>query len=173
MRSILSWFSFYGRSRRSSYAIYFAISVAAYLVMSGVFFVWSIKLDRNEILEKMQRADPKTGHLFDWAEKIPSGLVTGAMIVSAIVLLILYVAWVALCVRRLHDMKVTGWLVLLCIVVALVPYAGYLLVSLVLGLWPGSKGHNGYGGNPRLPSELADVFGPGPDRQQRVEPSMR
>ncbi|RUU10459.1 DUF805 domain-containing protein, partial [Mesorhizobium sp. M6A.T.Ca.TU.002.02.2.1] len=51
--------------------------------------------------------------------------------------------WIALTVRRLHDIGLTGWLVLIC----LIPPIGGLAI-LVFGLIPSQTGENQWGAVP-------------------------
>lgn len=50
---------------------------------------------------------------------------------------------ITLCIRRLHDMNLSGWLVLL----AFLPGIGEIL-ALFLYFWPGTKGKNRFGDQP-------------------------
>ncbi|TIO43135.1 MAG: DUF805 domain-containing protein, partial [Mesorhizobium sp.] len=54
--------------------------------------------------------------------------------------LLTFLPWVALVVRRLHDLGLTGWLAILCFV----PYVGWL-ATLVFGLIPTQAGDNKWG----------------------------
>lgn len=164
----MSVFSLYGRARRSYYGVFFMVTIVAYLAMGIPYLVWMVKTDQDHILEKMQQSDPHAGHMFDFMTKIPDSVMYGALILSGLLLLLLYFAWIATCVRRLHDMKLTGWLVLIIILIALFPILGYLFVSLILGIWPGSKGPNRYGPDPRGRLDVADVFGAGPNPEPRM-----
>lgn len=157
MRAILSLFSFYGRSRRTSYGIYFAITIVAYFLVGIPFFLFSVQREPSTLQAQMkavEQKNPAAAHMFDWIFRIPHEYVVAGLVAAGVLLAILYVVWVALTVRRLHDMNATGWLVIIAILVALVPYLGYLLVILVLGLWPGTKGANGYGPDPRRPDAV-------------------
>lgn len=66
------------------------------------------------------------------------------------------VAWLpnlALLVRRMHDIGITGWILL----IALIPYLG-ALVLFVLTVIPGTRGTNRYGPDSRESVSAADVF---------------
>ncbi|MEI9852287.1 MAG: DUF805 domain-containing protein [Sphingomonas sp.] len=63
--------------------------------------------------------------------------------IGILVLIGLLIPMLAVTVRRLHDIKASGWWILLM----LVPYVGPLIV-LVLLIVPGSAGHNRFGGDP-------------------------
>lgn len=161
MRSMLSVFSLRGRAQRTSYAILFFVSFGALIAVSLPWSLFAMQMDKAKVLADMRAKDPNMARTFDTIlSAVPHDVLVGLLIAGAVLILGLYVAWIATCVRRLHDMNVTGWLVLLCVLVALVPYLGYLLVSLILGLWPGTKGTNRFGPDPRGPMQAAaDIFG--------------
>lgn len=50
----------------------------------------------------------------------------------------------AVTVRRLHDQDKSGWFILL----TFIPYIGFLF-WLIMAFWPGTKGENDYGWDPR------------------------
>jgi len=54
-------------------------------------------------------------------------------------LLFFALPWSALCIRRLHDIGLTGWLVL----IMLIPGC-FTITTVVLGLIPGSENNNPY-----------------------------
>ncbi|WP_292587044.1 DUF805 domain-containing protein, partial [Mesorhizobium sp.] len=58
-------------------------------------------------------------------------------------ILLTFLPWVALLVRRLHDLGLTGWLAILCFL----PYIGWL-ATLVFGLIPTQAGDNKWGPMP-------------------------
>lgn len=55
--------------------------------------------------------------------------------------LILIPNTIILNIRRIHDINLSGWWLLL----GLIPYVGNILVWLVLLFWPGTKGENKFG----------------------------
>jgi uncharacterized membrane protein YhaH (DUF805 family) len=57
---------------------------------------------------------------------------------------------IAVLVKRLHDIGASGWWV----VVAFVPLLNYIAV-VVFGCWPGQRGDNRYGSDPRAPGTTA------------------
>jgi uncharacterized membrane protein YhaH (DUF805 family) len=76
---------------------------------------------------------------------------------TAAVMLVLYlllavVPYLALSVRRLHDIGVSGWLLL----ISIIPYVGGLALF-VLTIIPGKQGDNKYGQDPKYGSDT-DVF---------------
>jgi uncharacterized membrane protein YhaH (DUF805 family) len=56
-----------------------------------------------------------------------------------------YLMVLPLGIRRLHDIGWTGWLVLLLFV----PYV-FAVLALILFFWPGTKGENRFGPDPRV-----------------------
>lgn len=60
------------------------------------------------------------------------------------------IPWIALVVRRLHDIGQTGWIYLGVFIVGLIPVIGLLgtIALIVIGCIPGNKGANQYGGDP-------------------------
>lgn len=60
-------------------------------------------------------------------------------------------------VRRLHDVGLTGWLILLTFVPTIGPYVG-LVMALGLLFFPGNKGVNTYGIPPPAERTLRDVL---------------
>lgn len=60
-------------------------------------------------------------------------------------------------VRRLHDVGLTGWLILLSFIPGVGPYAG-LVIALGLLFWPGDKDSNTYGAPPSAERTLRDVL---------------
>lgn len=69
---------------------------------------------------------------------------------SAIYVLAVAVPWLAVTVRRLHDVGRSGWWVL----VGFIPYAG-AIVLLVFALLDSQPGNNEYGPNPKAAPVLA------------------
>ena len=59
--------------------------------------------------------------------------------------------------RRLHDVGLTGWLIMLSFIPGVGPYVG-LVISLALLCWPGNKDTNTYGQPPPNDRTLRDVL---------------
>lgn len=55
-----------------------------------------------------------------------------------------------LCIRRIHDINLSAWWLL----IALIPYVGTIVTWFVLLFWPGSKGENKFGEKPQPASTL-------------------
>ncbi len=60
------------------------------------------------------------------------------------------IPWIALVVRRLHDIGQTGWIYLGVFIVGLIPVIGLLgtIALIVIGCIPGNRGANQYGDDP-------------------------
>jgi uncharacterized membrane protein YhaH (DUF805 family)/cold shock CspA family protein len=87
--------------------------------------------------------DVAVGNLDTFNDMVPAvSLTTAAMFVLATI-----VPWIALTVRRLHDVGMSGWLALLIHPLMLV-WLGYL-VLLVIGLIPSQASDNKWGPVPR------------------------
>lgn len=78
---------------------------------------------------------------------------------------LIYVPAFALVVRRLHDLNITGW----AIVVGFVPVLGELILIVAM-CWPGTEGDNNYG-PPRIASKIPayDDYVGGIQRTSNVE----
>ncbi len=59
-------------------------------------------------------------------------------------------------VRRLHDLDLTGWLILLTFVPVVGPYVGLAMAAGLL-FWPGDRDANTYGAPPNADRTLRDV----------------
>ena len=66
-------------------------------------------------------------------------------------ILVALIPSIAVTVRRLHDINLTGWIYLAFVVLSFVPIVSFLALIgfLVLMAWPGTKGANKYGPDPR------------------------
>lgn len=79
------------------------------------------------------------------------------------VLVILWLVWiigVRMPVRRLHDINLSGAYWFALVLLNMVPLVGAVAVFAWLGFWPGTKGRNIYGADPRGPGDrdVAQVF---------------
>ncbi len=75
-------------------------------------------------------------------------ILSGLLLLAALAVM---VPWIALSVRRFHDLGQTGWLVLVFIILSAIPVVG-LLASLGQFIWfamPGATGPNKYGPDPK------------------------
>ena len=68
--------------------------------------------------------------------------------------------YVSVTVRRFHDVDLSGWWYLGCIVGSLIPFIGLLLTfaPYIVGLIKGTTGGNKYGPDPLAEQSPADVF---------------
>lgn len=117
-----NYVNFTGRARRKefwSYSLFWAIGLAILLVI-GLFFDLS-------------------GEEFETGGELPI-VMLGLLGIYAVLTIL---PWIALLVRRLHDVGLTGWLAILCFL----PYVG-VLSMLVFGLIPTQAGDNKYGPMP-------------------------
>ncbi len=137
---------FSGRSRRMEYWSFALLTVVVYLVLFGVMMAGGFSL--AALSDPTMAAAQQPGALF----YVGAGLL-------GIYALAAFIPNLALNVRRLHDRNMSGWFLLLFIVLSAVPLVG-ILVSigwLVLMLLPGTPGPNKYGADPKDPAS-ADVF---------------
>jgi uncharacterized membrane protein YhaH (DUF805 family) len=81
-----------------------------------------------------------------------AGKSSTAAVMLVLYLLLVVVPYLALSVRRLHDVGVSGWLLL----VGIIPYVGGLALF-VLTIIPGKRGDNKYGPDPKYALNT-DVF---------------
>ena len=82
------------------------------------------------------------------------GTIAMAGMLAGVFGVLLFVPAMAVQVRRLHDLNLSGWFVLL----DLIPYAGWLAMT-VLMLLPGTKGDNRFGPDPKAASFAERSFG--------------
>jgi len=137
---------FSGRSRRMEYWSFALLTVVVYLVLFGVMMAGGFSL--ATLSDPTMAAAQQPGALF----YVGAGLL-------GIYALAAFIPNLALNVRRLHDRNMSGWFLLLFIVLSAVPLVG-ILVSigwLVLMLLPGTPGPNKYGPDPKDPAS-AEVF---------------
>ena len=82
---------------------------------------------------------------------LKAAIIIGVILgVAAVIALI--VAGISLDVRRLHDMDLSGWWVLLLRLGSIIPYAGFVVwlgSAIWLGFAPGTQGQNRFGPDPR------------------------
>ncbi|WP_136657672.1 DUF805 domain-containing protein [Nitratireductor sp. XY-223] len=67
---------------------------------------------------------------------------------------------IAVVVRRFHDVNISGWWYLGCVVGGFIPYVGFLatLAPYVIAVIKGTEGDNKYGPDPLVERHAADVF---------------
>jgi len=131
---------FKGRSRRSEY---WWVQLALFLF----FFVFSFV--GGLIVGLLGGIDAQTGE--------PGPLYWAFMGLLGIAYLAILIPIIALTVRRLHDVNITGWLM----IGALIPLVNFLvgLAIFVISLIPGTVGPNKYGPDPKNPGAgAADAF---------------
>lgn len=150
------YFDFSGRSRRLEYWSFFVGWTVAMVVL-GIAAVVAIAGSFQGMME---------GATVPWA-RVGSGM---WLLLAALMILFLasLIPMIAVQVRRLHDLGVSGWWYLACIiagnVVGEVPQGGtYISGLLNLGwlVWmffPGTSGPNRYGDDPKDPAGVNEVF---------------
>ena len=119
---------FSGRSQRSEYWWPMLMNVLVMMVLSGLLVSSGIDLE--------------TGAMSSVA-MIGAGLI-------AIYSLVVFIPTIAVFVRRLHDLGLSGWFALLIFVVSMVPGIGLLasIAQIVVGCLRGNEGANKYGESP-------------------------
>ena len=140
---------FEGRSRRKEYWMFTLGILALYVVLAAFFFVAA-----------------------DAARDRPSSAGIGMSVVivvgiGAIVVLGLFLPWIAVQVRRLHDQDKSGWFILL----GFIPYIGGLIM-LVFMCIDGTPGQNRFGDDPKGRGDYdryETIFG-GPDPDGTLPP---
>lgn len=137
---------FSGRSRRMEYWSFALLTLVVYAVCFAIMMAGGFSL--AAMSDPAMAAAQQPGALF----YVGAGLV-------GIYALAAFIPNLALNVRRLHDRNMSGWFLLLLIVLSAVPFIG-ILVSigwLVLMLLPGTPGPNKYGPDPKDPAS-SEVF---------------
>jgi len=142
------YFDFRGRSRRLEFWLFTLINLAITFL-----FGWLVLALAPEELHALMAKDQLTpaeaeqlGFLFFQDTAI--FLLTVAYITYSLFILI---PSVAVSVRRLHDINLTGWLYLGFAFLTVVPILGLFapLLFLIVMMLPGSSGANAYGDDPR------------------------
>ncbi len=142
MMPLRRYAEFSGRSRRMEYwSFSLGVGLVMLLLLVPVFMV---------------------GGLERFASNPDAGMGMGALLPLSLVGLLglaILIPSIAVTVRRLHDLNLTGWIYLGVIILSYVPFLG-ILVSigfLVAMFWPGNVGANKYGPDPKSTHD-ADVF---------------
>ncbi|MBX2840011.1 MAG: DUF805 domain-containing protein [Gammaproteobacteria bacterium] len=118
----VSWFSHHGRLGVLSYWGMAAVLTLAFLVIGGILGFVAMQV---------------TGWSPSSAESPPALM---WLILAPLLLIMIYVG-ICLAIKRLHDLNMVGWWVLL----TLVPIVG-MIFSIYLYFWPGKKTPNRFGG---------------------------
>ena len=147
----LTFMSFKGRVRRPTFALITAPMHVQNLVGIGL----TLYVIAEFVPSSLQRIlIIPYGTLIDYAE-YHSPVILSLMLlnsgVSLILAIVLLYVWVALCVKRYHDLEKSGWWAL----VSFIPIAGPIWILIELGLKKGTPGHNRYG--PPQEQESADL----------------
>jgi uncharacterized membrane protein YhaH (DUF805 family) len=125
---------FHGRSRRKEYWMFVLFNLLAVLVLAALGGVG------------LAISEDYGGVLF-----IPLGLYILAVIIPSL----------AVQVRRLHDIGMSGWFLLLFFVLGFIPIIGFLasVAQIVLMCLDSNPGDNQYGPNPKSSELAGDVAG--------------
>lgn len=120
------WADFQGRARRSEYwfwQLFVWLVFIAFFVMDGIISVSGGRTAGNVFL----------------------------LIGVALFAISMFLPGLAVLVRRMHDLGVTGWIVL----ISLIPYLGGLIL-LIMSIVPGTEGDNAYGPDSRKKAMSAE-----------------
>lgn len=94
----------------------------------------------------------------------PDALFSGALliilIVGGLIWLAVLLPTIAVIVRRFHDVNLSGWWYLVCILASFIPIIGGLIsfAPYIVGLFKGTDGNNRFGPDPLAEQNPADVF---------------
>ena len=152
-----------GRSRRKEYWMFFLLNVIVYLVLLALIL--------------------GVGGAASFADPTDMGAMMAGAGVAMVLLIVPFYIWailtglasLAVTIRRLHDLNLSGWYLVAFYVVIIVAFitlaqAGptlllsfmglVWLLSIVVMAWPGTKGPNKYGSDPTDPNADAgaEVF---------------
>ncbi|MEM9106836.1 MAG: DUF805 domain-containing protein [Pseudomonadota bacterium] len=136
--------TFSGRASRSEFwwfmlflVLYVVVVIALFLVLGGAGAIQSGSADA----------------LF-------SGTLLIVSIAAGLFWLALILPTIAVFVRRFHDVNLSGWWYLACIVATFIPFIGGLisLAPYIVGLFKGTDGENKFGPDPLAEQNPADVF---------------
>ncbi len=142
------YFDFSGRSRRLEFWLFSLINLA--ITIAFGWLVYALAPEELSALlakEELSAAEEEQfGHLFFQDSAI--FLLTVTYITYSLFILI---PSIAISVRRLHDLNLTGWLYVGFALLTAVPILGLLapLLFVIVMLLPGSSGANAYGDDPR------------------------
>lgn len=154
---------FSGRSRRKEYWMFFLLNVIVYLVLLALIL--------------------GVGGAASFADPTDMGAMMAGAGVAMVLLIVPFYIWailtglasLAVTIRRLHDLNLSGWYLVAFYVVIIVAFIALAqagptlllsfmglvwLLSIVVMAWPGTKGPNKYGSDPTDPNADAgaEVF---------------
>ncbi len=137
---------FTGRSRRMEFWMFGLLQLIIYAVLFAIVFSMGFSLDPAT----MDPGNPLA---------IYSAFFGGAGLLIVAWWLATLVPSIAVSVRRLHDRDMSGWWYLGFIVLAMIPFVGFIasIAMLVIFLLPGTSGPNRFGADPKDPTS-AEVF---------------
>lgn len=139
---------FSGRSRRMEYWSFALLNFIVYLVLVAIMMAGGFSLEQFAAMQTPGAQLEPPGTLF----YVGAGLL-------GIYALAIFIPNIAVTIRRLHDRNMSGWFLLLFIVLSAIPLVGMLvgIAWLVLMFLPGTPGPNKYGPDPKDPAGV-EVF---------------
>lgn len=140
---VKKYFSFKGRLPRSEY-IAFLVKL---LILGLPYFIYIILDLRKYKAFNVMRFDQFLFNLFDQSIIY--------IFVNLLIIIFFIIIYLSSTVRRLHDIGLSGWVLLL----GFLPSGGAIYMP--LALIPGTKGHNKYGPDPlereRIPEQVKTI----------------
>lgn len=140
LEALRKYAEFEGRARRSEYWMFFLFRALVYL---GITFVGATLIGVSAAV---------SGGAPDGDISPLASAVTGLVVLLFLgAVLVFFIPSLAVLVRRLHDVSMSGWLVL----ISFIPFGGFVLF--IFTLLDGTIGKNQYGPNPKEPSGAANA----------------
>lgn len=132
LRVLKKYAVFSGRARRTEFWMF---NLFAY-----IFFIALLFLDDylGTVMEDLFNAS-------SWAD-------VGYGLISNLYILAIFIPSLAVCVRRLHDLDISGWFLL----IGLIPFLGEIIL-IVAFCSKGKEGMNRYGANPKEKAQLIEI----------------
>lgn len=139
------WYSFDGRARRSEYWTISLITNAVMVVVAVFFFIAPIYICAEEQLFSVKSL---------FANVSRSLFMLGVCVTFSMILFVLGILFlIPVTIRRLHDLNMSGWWVLVFVVLQCIPYLCCVSVFaqfVILGCNGGISGENKYGPDPKV-----------------------
>lgn len=142
------YFDFTGRSRRMEYWMFFLFVFLIGIVFNILAMAFGFSAASMMGANPNAAPDPTA---------IMQGLGTGFWVIFGIYMIFAlgtFIPQLAVTVRRLHDRDMSGWFLLLFIVLLMIPFINFLAIIafLVLMCLEGTKGPNRFGPDPKDPA---------------------
>lgn len=141
---------FSGRSRRAEYWWFTLLIIVAAFVLAAAGYVAGI--DIAPLLDESVE--------LDFGQVLPNAASIAVVVIAALGFVLILVPSIALAIRRLHDLGVSGWFYLGYIIAGELPVVGRFvdIAYLIAMCRRGTKGPNQYGPDPLERYDI-DVFG--------------